>query len=116
MAKGKVFKPSPAFFMLFYLIPSILPILFLLPCFVVGIPVAFAILRFTEVTPNALFQLNDRPGIAFLRAIVIFLSLFNFQHKFVSYESYANFPVIITIEFRSFLNFIANIFSICISP
>ena len=71
--------------MLFYLIPSILPILFLLPCFVVGIPVAFAILRFTEVTPNALVQLNDRPGIAFLRAIVIFLSFFE---KFICVSAF----------------------------
>jgi hypothetical protein len=46
-----------------YLMPSIFPSLFRLPCFVVGIPVALAILRFAEVIPNARFQLKDRPGI-----------------------------------------------------
>lgn len=46
-----------------YLIPSILPILFLRPDFVVGIPVAFAIFRFAFVIPKARFHENDKPGI-----------------------------------------------------
>jgi hypothetical protein len=33
------------------------------PCFVVGIPVAFAILRFALVIPNARFQLNPPKAI-----------------------------------------------------
>ena len=48
---------------IFHFIPNILPILFLLPLFVVGIPVAFAIFLFAEVNPVARFQLNDKPGI-----------------------------------------------------
>lgn len=43
--------------------PKIFPILFRLPDLVVGIPVAFAILRFAAVMPVARFQLKDRPGI-----------------------------------------------------
>lgn len=46
-----------------YLMPKSFATLFLRPCFVVGTPVAFAILRFAFVMPNALFQLKDRPGI-----------------------------------------------------
>ena len=46
-----------------HLIPSFLATLFRLPCFVVGIPVAFAIFRLAFVTPTALFQLNVNPGI-----------------------------------------------------
>ena len=52
-----------------YLIPKSLANLFLRPCFVVGIPVAFAIFRFADVTPKARFQLKDRPGISFLLAM-----------------------------------------------
>lgn len=43
--------------------PSILPTLFLRPLRVVGIPVAFAILRFAVVMPSARFQLKLKPGI-----------------------------------------------------
>lgn len=46
-----------------YLIPRIFPSLFLRPDFVVGIPVAFAILRLALVTPKSRFHENDRPGI-----------------------------------------------------
>lgn len=46
-----------------YLIPSILPSLFLRPDFVVGMPVAFATFRLALVTPKARFQLKDKPGI-----------------------------------------------------
>ena len=45
---------------------SILNILFRRPVLVVGIPVAFAILRFADVMPNARFQLKDNPGIPLL--------------------------------------------------
>jgi hypothetical protein len=51
--------PRPSF----YFIPNSFPNLFLLPCLVVGIPVALAILRFASVMPKARFQLNERPGI-----------------------------------------------------
>lgn len=46
-----------------YLIPNMRPILFLLPVFVVGIPVNLAIFLFAAVMPNAFFQLNESPGI-----------------------------------------------------
>ena len=58
--KGKE-KSLPIFF---YLIPNNFPILFRRPLFVVGIPVIFAIFLFAFVTPNARFQLKDKPGIA----------------------------------------------------
>lgn len=62
----------PGFFHLafLYFMPSILPSLFLLPLFVVGMPVILAIFRFAFVIPKARFRLKDRPGIAdFLLAI-----------------------------------------------
>jgi hypothetical protein len=40
-----------------------LPTFLCRPAFVVGIPVAFAILRFALVIPSARFQLNESPGI-----------------------------------------------------
>lgn len=43
--------------------PKILPSFFCLPLLVVGIHVAFAMLRLAEVTPRARFQLKDKPGI-----------------------------------------------------
>lgn len=55
--------PWPSFFIHFYLMPNSLPNLFLLPCLVVGIPVALATFCFADVIPNARFQLNERPGI-----------------------------------------------------
>ena len=66
----------PLLFCALYLIPSIFPSLFRLPRFVVGIPVAFAIFRFADVMPNALFQLKDKPGINFFLAITVILSTF----------------------------------------
>jgi len=63
----KKWRRNPPF--LFYLIPNNLPSFDRLPLFVVGIPVAFAIFRFAFVTPNARFQLNERPGIPFFFAI-----------------------------------------------
>lgn len=48
----------------------------IVPRFVVGIPVAFAIFRFADVMPNALFQLKDKPGINFFLAITVILSTF----------------------------------------
>jgi hypothetical protein len=42
---------------------TILPTLRCLPDFVVGIPVALAMLRFRLVIPVALFNENDSPGI-----------------------------------------------------
>ena len=36
------------------------------PVFVVGMPVAFAILRLALVTPSARFQENVRPGPSFM--------------------------------------------------
>ena len=45
------------------MIPRNFPNLFRRPERVVGIPVAFAILRLTFVMPSARFQLKDRPGI-----------------------------------------------------
>lgn len=51
---------------------AILPALARLPCLVVGMPVAFAIFLFADVTPSALFALNVTPGIFF--AITILLS------------------------------------------
>ena len=47
----------------FYFIPSILPSFLCRPALDVGIPVAFAILRFAAVTPVARLNENDRPGI-----------------------------------------------------
>lgn len=48
---------------IYYLIPNIFPNLRCLPALVIGIPEAFAILRFTFVMPSARFQLKDSPGI-----------------------------------------------------
>ena len=46
----------------YYFIPKNLPTLRCRPDFVVGMPVAFAILRLTAVTPTARFAENDSPG------------------------------------------------------
>lgn len=48
--------------------PIILAAFLCLPLREVGMPVNFAIFRFALVTPKALFQLNDTPGILTLRA------------------------------------------------
>ena len=53
-----------------YLIPNIFATLFLLPCFVVGMPVAFAFFLFALVTPNARFQLKLKSEIPLFFAIV----------------------------------------------
>ena len=55
-----------------------LPILARRPCLVVGIPVAFAILRLAADMPVALFQLNDSPGMPVfdLRLVIWHLHLF----------------------------------------
>lgn len=69
-----------------YLIPSILPILFLRPDFVVGIPVAFAIFRFAFVIPKARFHENDKPGILkelFLAIKSLILNVFNFFNQVI---------------------------------
>lgn len=63
--------PWPSFFIHFYLMPNSLPNLFLLPCLVVGMPVALATFCFADVIPNARFQLNERPGINDFFAIAI---------------------------------------------
>lgn len=58
-----------------YFIPNSLPILFLRPCLVVGIPVALAIFLFIPVMPNARFQLKEKPGIMlFFLLLAIFMS------------------------------------------
>ena len=73
MKKGQGAIPGLLFLCLNHFMPKSLAILFLLPCFVVGMPVAFAMLRFALVIPNALFQLKDNPGISdFFLAIVEF--------------------------------------------
>ena len=46
-----------------YLIPKIRPALERRPCFVVGMPVDFAIFCFALVIPRARFKLKDNPGI-----------------------------------------------------
>lgn len=46
-----------------------LPSLFRRPVRVVGTPVAFAILRFADVKPDARFHEKDKPGTVFLLAI-----------------------------------------------
>ena len=46
-----------------HLIPNSLPTFLCRPAFVVGIPVAFTILRFALVIPRARFQLKESPGI-----------------------------------------------------
>ncbi len=56
----------------FYFIPNNLPSFALLPLLVVGMPVAFATFLFALVTPNARFQLKDKPGIPFFFAIFPF--------------------------------------------
>ena len=69
-----------------YLIPKIFPTLLRRPAFVVGIPVALAILRFAFVMPKARFQLKDRPGILkelFLAIKSLFLNVFNFFNQFI---------------------------------
>ena len=50
-----------------YFIPIQRPTLFRRPDLVVGIPVAFAIERFTFVTPNARFHEKVRPGPSFIK-------------------------------------------------
>ena len=66
---------------LVYFMPSSLPSLFLRPCLVVGIPVAFATFLFAEVIPKARFQLKDRPGMpAFFFAIPLTLSAIRWQY------------------------------------
>ena len=55
-----------------YLIPNNFPNLFLLPLFDVGIPVAFAIFLLAFVTPVALFQEKERPGILNFFFAIIF--------------------------------------------
>ena len=75
---------------IFYLMPKILPTLFLRPDFVVGIPVAFAIFRLAEVMPRALLALNDTPGIPFFFAIsstsfrcLLSLIYFGYSNQFI---------------------------------
>ncbi len=46
-----------------HFIPNSLPTFDLRPLLVVGMPLAFAIFLLTLVTPRALFQLKDSPGI-----------------------------------------------------
>lgn len=72
----------------FYLIPNNFPTLLRLPLFVVGIPVAFAILRFAFVIPKARFQLNDRPGMPDFFFFAIFPSPFCFSIKKYSAKNY----------------------------
>ena len=50
-----------------YFIPIQRPTLFRRPDLVVGIPVAFAIERFTFVTPSARFHEKVRPGPSFIK-------------------------------------------------
>ena len=49
------------------------PILRSIPCFVVGIPVALAILFLTLVTPNARFKENETPGILILSVVIMII-------------------------------------------
>ena len=49
------------------------PILRSIPCFVVGIPVALAILVLTLVTPNARFKENETPGILILSVVIMII-------------------------------------------
>ena len=51
-----------------------LPIFLSMPCFVVGIPVALAIVRLITSTPNALLVENDVPGI---------LKIFIYNHYYL---------------------------------
>jgi hypothetical protein len=50
-----------------YFIPIQRPTLLLRPVLLVGIPVAFAIERFTFVTPKARFHEKVRPGPSFIK-------------------------------------------------
>ena len=71
-----------------HLIPKILPSLFLRPCLVVGMPVALAIFLFAFVTPNARFQLNERPGmILFFLRFAIFTSILPMYYSFSAKRS-----------------------------
>ena len=63
-----------------HLTPNNAPSFRCLPCFVVGMPVAFAILPFAEEIPVARFKLNDSPGIPlFFFAIFLFLLIYGLQ-------------------------------------
>ena len=64
---GKIQQPPP--------VRTIRPTLLWRPDLVVGIPVFLAIRLLAEVTPVALFQLKDKPGIPlFLRLLLITIS------------------------------------------